>query len=111
MGKLLITVMTRLERSQKKMSYFDDVSMTRHDIRRVEWRPNSDTRIRFESHPGDEGPFVPRHHGEHYPIELKPSNLSWKQTERNNLTIKVQPGKYEEGHGTGFLPGEKHPGI
>ncbi len=93
------------------MSYFDDVSMTRHDIRRVEWRPNSDTRIRFESHPGDEGPFVPRHHGEHYPIELKPSNLSWKQTERNNLTIKVQPGKYEQGHGTGFLPGEKHPGI
>ncbi|TWC70046.1 RHS repeat-associated protein [Pseudomonas sp. SJZ103] len=86
------------------------VSTTRHDTQRMEWRPNSNTRIRFESHPGDEGIFVQRHHGEHYHIELKPNGSSWRQAERNNLVMKVIPRNYEEGHGTGFLPGEKHPG-
>ncbi|WP_278406917.1 RHS repeat-associated core domain-containing protein, partial [Pseudomonas rhodesiae] len=86
------------------------VSTTKHGTQRMEWKPNSNTRIRFESHPGDEGVFVQRHHGEHYHIELKPNDFSWKQAEKNSLVMKVLPHNYEEGHGTGFLPGEKHPG-
>ena len=86
------------------------VSTTKHDTQRMEWRPNSNTRIRFESHPGDEGIFVPRHHGEHYHIELKPNDFSWRQAEKNNLVMKVLPHNYKKGHGSGFLPGEKHPG-
>ncbi|WP_256344098.1 RHS repeat domain-containing protein, partial [Pseudomonas costantinii] len=87
------------------------ISKTKHDTQRVEWRPNSDTRIRFESHPGDKGPHVPRHHGEHYHIELKPNKLSWNQAEKQKLLMKVKPENYEPGHGTGFLPGERHPGT
>ncbi|MGF6095001.1 RHS repeat-associated core domain-containing protein [Pseudomonas sp. 18175] len=87
------------------------VSTTKHDTQRMEWRPNSDTRIRFESHPGDKGPYAPRHHGEHYHIELKPNNLSWNQAEKQKLLMKVKPENYEPGHGTGFLPGERHPGT
>ncbi|MCR4539727.1 DUF6531 domain-containing protein [Pseudomonas sp. 18.1.10] len=87
------------------------VSKTKHDTQRMEWKPNSDTRIRFESHPGDIGPYAPRHHGEHYHIELKPNNLSWNQAEKQKLLLKVKPENYDPGHGTGFLPGERHPGI
>ncbi|WLH81954.1 DUF6531 domain-containing protein [Pseudomonas sp. FP2335] len=87
------------------------VSKTKHDTQRMEWRPNSDTRIRFESHPGDKGPYAPRHHGEHYHIVLKPNNLSWKQAEKQKLLLKVKPENYDPEHGTGFLPGERHPGI
>jgi RHS repeat-associated protein len=87
------------------------VSKTKHDTQRIEWKPNSDTRIRFESHPGDKGPYIPRHHAEHYHIELKPNNLSWNQAEKQKLLMKVKPENYEPGHGTGFLPGERHPGI
>ena len=77
----------------------------------MEWQPNADTSIRFESHPGDAGPFNERHHGEHYHIELKPSHMSWKQAERKKAVIKVKPQNYQLGHGTGFLVGEKHPGT
>ncbi|WP_233100816.1 RHS repeat domain-containing protein, partial [Pseudomonas sp. MF6768] len=86
------------------------ISTTKHGTQRMEWRPNTDTRIRFESHPGDPGPFSPRHHGNHYHIELKPNDLSWKQSEKQNTLLKVTPENYQPGHGTGFLPGEKHPG-
>jgi hypothetical protein len=74
-------------------------------------RASSLTRIRFESHPGDKGPYAPRHHGEHYHIVLKPNNLSWKQAEKQKLLLKVKPENYDPEQGTGFLPGERHPGI
>ncbi|MFC6337229.1 RHS repeat-associated core domain-containing protein, partial [Pseudomonas karstica] len=86
-------------------------SATKHGTQRMEWRPNANTRIRFESHPGDPGLFSPRHHGVHYHIELKPNNLSWKQSEKQKSLLKVKPENYQPGHGTGFLPGEKHPGY
>jgi hypothetical protein len=76
----------------------------------MEWRPNTNTSIRFESHPGDSGPFNARHHGEHYHIELKPSHLTWNQADKKKAVIKVRPESYQIGHGTGFLSGEKHPG-
>lgn len=87
------------------------VSQTQHGTQRMVWEPNADTRIRYESHPGDPGPFNARHHGEHYHIELKPSGLSWGQAKRQGLISKAKPDNYQPGHGTGFLPGEKHPGT
>jgi RHS repeat-associated protein len=87
------------------------ISQTQHGSQRMTWRPNADTIIRFESHPGDAGPFNARHHGEHYHLELKPNNLSWSQADRNREVIKVRPDGYQLGHGTGFVAGEKHPGI
>ncbi|HCR4018938.1 TPA: hemagglutinin repeat-containing protein [Morganella morganii] len=86
------------------------VSTTQHGTTRMLWEPNVNTRIRYESHPGDSGPFNPRHHGEHYHIEVKPSNLTWNQAKKQNAIQKVKPENYEVGHGTGFLPNEKHPG-
>jgi hypothetical protein len=53
------------------------------------WSPNSNTRIRYESHPGDSGPFNARHHGEHYHVETKPSDLSWGQANRRGLIQKI----------------------
>ncbi|MFS2068618.1 RHS repeat-associated core domain-containing protein, partial [Pseudomonas sp. CT11-2] len=87
------------------------VSQTKHGSQRMEWRPNADTSIRFESHPGDAGPFNARHHGEHYHLELKPSHLSWSQADKKKAVIKVKPEGYQLGHGTGFTAGEKHPGT
>ncbi|OCG76693.1 hypothetical protein A9G42_07435 [Gilliamella sp. Nev6-6] len=86
------------------------VTTTQHKTTRMVWEPNSNTRIRYESHPGDSGIFNPRHHGEHYHIEIKPNNLTWNQAKRQNAIQKVKPEDYKLGHGTGFLPGEKHPG-
>lgn len=86
------------------------VTTTQHGTTRMVWEPNSNTRIRYESHPGDSGTFNPRHHGEHYHIEIKPDNLTWNQAKRQNAIQKVKPEDYQVGHGTGFLPGEKHPG-
>jgi len=60
-------------------------------------RPCSLTRTRFESHPGDKGPYAPRHHGDHYHIELKPHNLSWKQAEKQKLLLKVKPENHDPG--------------
>ena len=86
------------------------ISTTQHGTKRYLWEPNSNTRIRFESHPGDAGTFNPRHHGEHYHIEIKPPNLSWNQAKRQGLITKVRPEDYIPGHGTGHLPGEPFPG-
>jgi hypothetical protein len=85
------------------------VSTTQHGTRRYLWEPNSNTRIRFESHP-DAGTFNPRHHGEHYHIEIRPRNVSWNQAKKKGLITKVKPEDYIPGHGTGHLPGELFPG-
>ena len=87
------------------------VSTTQHGTTRMEWQPNSNTRIRYESHPGDDGAYNPRHHGEHYHVETKPDNLSWNQAKNKRKIHKVKPENYKPGSGTGFLPGEKHPGV
>lgn len=90
------------------------VSLTPDGTTRIVWEPNANTRIRYESHPeglkpGDVG-FNPRHHGEHYHVEIKPDGSSWGQANRKGLIDKVQPDGYTPGSGTGFLPGEKFPG-
>jgi hypothetical protein len=90
------------------------VSVTADGTSRVVWEPNSNTRIRYESHPDGLRPndagFNPRHHGEHYHVELKPSNLSWNQANKQGLITKAKPEDYVLGNGTGFLPGEAFPG-
>ena len=47
---------------------------------RMTWKPNADTEIRFESHPGGLSPenpgFNPRHHGPHYHVTTKPTGTS-----------------------------------
>lgn len=90
------------------------VTTTQDGTRRVVWEPNADTRIRFESHPeglkpGSPG-FNPRHHGEHYHVEMKPSGMSWNQAQKKGLITKAKPLNYQPGTGTGFLPGEPFPG-
>ena len=90
------------------------VTLTPDGTQRVIWEPNSNTRIRFESHPeglraGDAG-FNPRHHGEHYHVELKPDGVSWNQANKQGLITKVKPENYSPGMGTGFLHNEKFPG-
>ncbi|AZS49737.1 RHS repeat protein [Entomomonas moraniae] len=87
------------------------VSTTQHGTTRMVWEPNQNMRIRYESHPGDSGPFNARHHGEHYHIELKPAGTSWNQANKKGLIQKAYPDNYQPGHGTGFIPGEKHPGL
>lgn len=67
-------------------------------------------RIRPEQHaikPGET--FAPRHHGQHYHVEIRidPSK-SWNNP---NNVIKVKPPGYTPGEGTGFLPGELFPGM
>jgi hypothetical protein len=84
-------------------------TMTKDGTVRMVWQPNANTRVRFESHPeglkpGDPG-WSPRHHGEHYHIEVKPAGRSWKHAQ--NLT----PPGAKPGQGTGFLPGETFPGV
>lgn len=87
------------------------VSTTQHGTTRMTWEPNSNTRIRYESHPGDSGPFNARHHGEHYHVETKPSDLTWGQAKRRGEVQKIKPANYQPGHGTGFVAGESHPGM
>lgn len=71
---------------------------------------SDNVRIRAEQHPLLEGEtYNPRHHGVHYHVEYRiDSSISWNN--RNNV-IKVHPENYELGNGTGFLPGEKYPGL
>ncbi|PAU62510.1 RHS repeat-associated core domain-containing protein, partial [Pseudomonas sp. PICF141] len=87
------------------------ISATKHGTLRLLWEPNSNTRIRFESHPGDSGPHNPRHHGEHFHIEVKPHLLSWGQAKKHKEITKVKPKNYKLGDGSGFTSGEKHPGT
>ncbi|WP_321845470.1 RHS repeat-associated core domain-containing protein [Paraburkholderia bannensis] len=81
---------------------------------RYTWFPNSNTRIRYESHPEGLCPcnkgFNPRHHGEHYHVETKPDGLSWGQAARRGQITKSLPDGYTPGSGTGFTPGENFPG-
>ncbi|OCG38875.1 hypothetical protein A9G29_10280 [Gilliamella sp. Fer2-1] len=86
------------------------VTTTQHETARMVWEPNSNTRIRYESHPSDSGIFNPHHHGEHYHIDIKPNNLTWNQAKRQNAIQKGKPEDYRPDHGTSFLSGEKHPG-
>ena len=71
---------------------------------------SDNVRIRAEQHPLLEGEtYNPRHHGLHYHVEYRIDNsLSWNN--KNNV-IKVHLENYESGDGTGFLPGEKYPGL
>jgi RHS repeat-associated protein len=87
--------------------------MTKDGTKRTVWEPNSNTRIRHESHPeglkaGDPG-YNPRHHGEHYHVETKPNDLSWGQAQRQGKITKAKPAGYTPGSGTGFLEGEPLP--
>lgn len=71
------------------------VSTTNDGTTRMIWEPNPNTRIRYESHPegltaNDPG-FNPRHHGEHYHIEVKPDGASWNQDKKKGLIQKVKP--------------------
>ena len=84
------------------------VGATRDETPRMTWEPNADTRIRYESHPGDAG-FNPRHHGPHYHVETKPPGMSWNQAKRGGKVTKSKPPGYTPGSGTGFLPGERFP--
>jgi RHS repeat-associated protein len=81
---------------------------------RYTWFPNSNTRIRYESHPEGLCPcsrgFNPRHHGAHYHVETKPDGLSWGQAARRGAISKSKPDGYTPGSGTGFTPGENFPG-
>jgi RHS repeat-associated protein len=72
-------------------------------------QPSETIRIRAEQHalkPGET--FSPRHHGQHYHVEIRldPSK-SWNNSAN---VVKVKPPGYVPGQGTGFLPGEKIPG-
>ena len=71
--------------------------------------PNSKTRIRPESHhlkPGET--YAPRHHGQHYHVEIR-KDVNKSFNNKKNV-IKVKPDDYVPGEGTGFLPGEPFPG-
>jgi filamentous hemagglutinin len=70
--------------------------------------PNSNTRIRPEQHSLQSGEtFTPRHHGQHYHVEVRiDPNKSWNNP---GNTIKVKPDQYRPGDGTGFLPSEDFP--
>jgi len=65
-------------------------------------------RIRPEQHPLKSGEtYSPRHHGQHYHVEIrKDVNKSWNN--KDNI-IKIKPENYNHGEGTGFLPGEQFP--
>ena len=53
--------------------------------------------------------FNPRHHGQHYHLEVRRDpTRSWKKNK--NIEI-LKPPDYTAGSGTGFLPGELFPGI
>jgi hypothetical protein len=91
------------------------VGLTPDGTLRVVWEPNANTRVRFESHPdglkpGDVG-FNPRHHGEHFHIELKPDGVSWNQAQKKGLILNPEPVGYKAGSGKGFLAGEEFPGY
>ena len=71
--------------------------------------PADNIRIRPEKHEMQLGEtHNPRHHDQHYHVE--------KQRERGNgwgkrNTEKIKPSDYQNGGGTGFLPGEIFPGV
>ena len=71
--------------------------------------PSDFIRIRPEQHALQPGEiFAPRHHGQHYHVEIRidPAK-SWNNPKN---VIKIKPPGYTPGEGTGFLPGEPLPG-
>jgi RHS repeat-associated protein len=72
-------------------------------------QPSETLRIRAEQHllqPGET--FSPRHHGQHYHVEVRADpSKSWNN--KNNV-LKIEPPGYKPGEGTGFVPGEPFPG-
>ncbi len=73
-------------------------------------QPSENLRIRAEQHPLKPGEtYSPRHHGQHYHIEIrKDPSKSWNNSK--NIQ-KVKPQNYMPGEGTGFLPNETFPGM
>ena len=70
--------------------------------------PNAYTRIRPEQHALELGEsFNPRHHGQHYHVEIRTDPT--KCFSNKNNTTKITPPGYVKGEGTGFLPGEGFP--
>ncbi len=86
------------------------LSRTLDGTRRYLWEPNSNTRIRFESHPGSRGKFNPREHGEHYHVLIKSPNFSWSRANNKRRIFYVKPEGHSRGAPTGYLPGERFPG-
>ncbi|WP_175016773.1 RHS repeat domain-containing protein [Massilia sp. YMA4] len=89
------------------------IGVTPDGTKRVVWEPNANTRIRFESHPEGLSPgsagYNPRHHGEHFHVEIKPDGVSWNNASKNGLITKPEPPGYRLGSGKGFLAGEEFP--
>jgi hypothetical protein len=72
--------------------------------------PADNLRIRAEIHEIKIGDvYNPRHHGQHYHVEYR-SNPSISWSNKNNIR-KYEPDNYKLGDGTGFLPGERFPGL
>lgn len=69
-------------------------------------------RIRIEQHPLEPGKvFNPRHHGLHYHIEIKTdASKNWQWHNRKNKQEYLKPDNYDDGSGTGCIPGEYFPG-
>ena len=69
-------------------------------------------RLRPEKHPMQEGEeYNPRHHGQHYHVETRRNpSKSWKKND--NIEI-IKPDGYipDNGMGTGYIPGERFPGL
>ena len=70
--------------------------------------PNSYTKIRPEQHPPKPGEIhCPRHHDQHYHVEVRSDPTKSWNNEKN--VTKIPPPGYVKGSGTGFLPGEPFP--
>ena len=82
--------------------------LPRDDKGRIQAADN--LRIRPEKHEMKSGDtYNPRHHEQHYHVETRrnPSKPNW-----NNENKKIiKPPGYQDGAGSGFLPGEYFPGI
>ncbi|MBN1852514.1 MAG: hypothetical protein JW829_07305 [Pirellulales bacterium] len=73
-------------------------------------QPSDTIRIRPEQHPLQPGEtFAPRHHGQHYHVEIRIDPSKSFNNPKN--VIKVKPPGYKPGDGTSFLPGEPLPGM
>ena len=88
-------------------------TLTKDGTEKMVWNPNANTRIRYESHPGNVtqgiSSYNPRHHGNHYHVETKADGISWSRAKKEGSLNKVKPNDYFLGMGTGFLPGEYFP--
>ena len=98
----------------EKIGSLPTISKTRDGTLRMRWKPNNNTRIRYESHPDGLTPkdddYCPRHHGNHYHIEKKPTGMSWQRASKTGCLKRFLPIGYIAGNGTGFIPGDDIPG-